>query len=69
MKVLIFALGTLAGLAFSRIPHIGPLFRDQPETPADWAPKYELGGRRVTREEFEAHAALPNLSEYLRVTP
>lgn len=55
MKLLAFTLGVLTGLAFSRIPHLGPLFHDQPETPADHQPKYAIGGRYVTREQFEAH--------------
>lgn len=59
MKLLLFAAGILTGLAFARIPHLGPLFRDLPETPADWQPKYVIGGRYVTKEEFEAWPPAP----------
>lgn len=47
MKVLAYVLGVLTGLAFSRIPHyVGPIFNDQPGTPAGHVPKerYWNGG-------------------------
>jgi hypothetical protein len=40
VKLLAFALGVLAGLAFSRIPHyVGPIFNDQPATPVGHEPR------------------------------
>lgn len=50
MKLLAFAVGVLTGLAFSRIPHLGPWFHDEPPTPADWAPKFRTyqNGVRIT---------------------
>lgn len=50
--LLAFAAGVLTGLALTRIPHLGPLFNDQPETPVDHEPKYAVGGRYVTKDEF-----------------
>lgn len=38
--ILLFTLGILTGLSFSRLPHY-PLFRDLPGTPRDWEPKME----------------------------
>lgn len=38
--VLVFAFGTLTGLAFNRLPHYQP-FRNEPppKTPGEWRPK------------------------------
>lgn len=54
MKLLLFAAGVLTGLAFSRIPH----YLDHYSTyslpkPEHEGPKYAIGGRYVTRPEFD----------------
>lgn len=38
-------------------------YRDFPETPYGLEPKYAIGGRYVTREEFEAHHGLTVIEE------
>lgn len=51
----LFTLGILTGLSFSRIPHF-PIFRDEPQTPADHKIKehWYIGGRRVEKSEYDA---------------
>lgn len=48
-RVLIFAAGLLAGLAFSRLPHYA-VFKDEPKTPEDWSPKFRRWENGLPRE-------------------
>lgn len=62
MKYLLaFVAGFITGLAIYQAPRaIAPLFQDAPVTPADWAPKYMISGRVVTKEQFNAYPPPPS---------
>lgn len=53
MKLLLFAAGILTGLAFSRIPHYLDVYANHSLPKPDCeGPKYAIGGRYVTKAEF-----------------
>jgi hypothetical protein len=54
MKCFLVFLGLAAASTLALSPAVGRwlFYRDQPPTPPDWRPKYVIGGRIVTREQF-----------------
>lgn len=69
MKCFLTFLGLAAAftIAFSPAVRRAIFYRDQPVTPTGWEPKFAIGGRRVTREEFEAWPPAPVIDREVHV--